>query len=419
MKRLRIVSLVAGLSLAACGAPAVALPPPPTGPMTLWNFLGIPQGLNKVRDAASNRRGNFPGAERKPPLKALADPANLQSEVPAIKKAAEIKTEEDMAPQKIKAVKYLATVGCGCYPGVKEALLESLGDCTEEVRYQTVLAIEDASTMHCETCNSDCCCNEELTKKLAELAYEKNDKGCWLEPSERVREAAKNAMRSCCPGQGPPPSAAPAETVPSEETIPTPPAPESVPESERSAQAAAAHDFHGGFRQATAGSARVRRGRNRRDRDRRLWKSRRFVHRFLDAPHDEPNRHRHGGPRPPRQRPPRPDEASRRSRRLRAPALAVAPASAARPRRQRPSRPRNRGLTPAPPKAGCCRSRITSLHRRRPSPATTPHMARWPWRRRSARPHRRQSPSPRVRDTRSRRGCPHQQGRGHRRSASR
>jgi hypothetical protein len=195
--------------------------------------------MNKIRDATSNRRGNFPGAERKPPLKALADPANLQSEVPAIKKAAEIKTEEDMAPQKIKAVKYLATVGCGCYPGVKEALLESLGDCTEEVRYQTVLAIEDASTMHCETCNSDCCCNEELTKKLAELAYEKNDKGCWLEPSERVREAAKNAMRSCCPGQGPPEDVTPVrrdEVIPSEETIPTPPSPESVPDSDRSAK---------------------------------------------------------------------------------------------------------------------------------------------------------------------------------------
>ena len=172
MKRIPVASLVAGLCVAAFCNRAVALPPPPTAPFTLWNFLGIPQGLNKIRDAASNRRGNFPGAERKPPLKALADPSNLESPVSAIKKAAEIKSEEDMAPQKIKAVKYLATVGCGCYGGVKEALMESLEDCTEEVRYRTVLAIEDAATMHCDVCNRDCCCDEELTKKLAELAYE-------------------------------------------------------------------------------------------------------------------------------------------------------------------------------------------------------------------------------------------------------
>jgi hypothetical protein len=239
MKRITVVSPLAALGLVAamCG-PADALPPPPSAPLTLWNFLGIPQGFNKIRDASFNRRGNFPGLERKPPLKALADPSNLQSPVSAIKKAAEIKSEEDMAPQKIKAIKYLATVGCGCYGGVKEAMMEALEDCTEEVRYQTVLAIEDASTLHCETCNRDCCCDEELTKKLAEIAYEKNDKGCWLEPSERVREAAKSAMSACCPGQGPigedVPSVTPEPGIVPEGNVPTPP--QVTPEGDRSAR---------------------------------------------------------------------------------------------------------------------------------------------------------------------------------------
>ena len=235
MKRISQASLVAALIGASFCDRAIALPPPPSAPFTLWNFLGIPQGMNKIRDATSNRRGNFPGMERKPPLKALADPKNLESPVSAIKKAAEIKTEEDMAPQKIKAIKYLATVGCGCYGGVQEALIDALDDCTEEVRYQTVLAIEDAATMHCNVCNNDCCCNEELTKKLAVLAYELNDKGCFLEPSERVREAAKRAMRSCCPGQGPIGEDVPVQpSVPLEETIPTPPEP--TLEGDRSAQ---------------------------------------------------------------------------------------------------------------------------------------------------------------------------------------
>lgn len=165
---------------------------------TLWNFLGIPQGIRKIQGATINRRGNFPGLEPKPPLKALADPANLESKNPAIKKAAEIKTEEDLAKQKIKALKYLATIGCGCYPGVKEALLAALDDCTEKVRYQAALAIGEAAENLCETCNRDCCCDEEMTKRLAEVAYERDEHGCWLEPSARVREAARQAMCACC-----------------------------------------------------------------------------------------------------------------------------------------------------------------------------------------------------------------------------
>jgi len=180
---------------ALCGAASLAQA---ADPVTLWNFLGIPQGIRKVQGATINRRGNFPGLERKPPLKALADPRNLESKNPAIKKAAEIKTEEDLAKQKIKALKYLATIGCGCYPGVKEALMAALDDCTEKVRYQAALAIGEAACNHCSTCNNDCCCDEEMTKRLAEVAYERDDCGCYLEASERVREAAKDAMRACC-----------------------------------------------------------------------------------------------------------------------------------------------------------------------------------------------------------------------------
>lgn len=180
---------------ALCGAASLAQA---ADPVTLWNFLGIPQGIRKIQGATINRRGNFPGLERKPPLKAIADPKNLESKNPAIKKAAEIKTEEDLAKQKIKALKYLATIGCGCYPGVKEALMAALDDCTEKVRYQAALAIAEAACNHCATCNNSCCCDEEMTKRLAEVAYERDDCGCFLEASERVREAAKDAMRACC-----------------------------------------------------------------------------------------------------------------------------------------------------------------------------------------------------------------------------
>ena len=64
--------------------------------VSLWRFMGIPQGMQKIRDATVNRNGNRPKAERKPALKKLADPANLESPNPAIKEAAEIKVQEEL-----------------------------------------------------------------------------------------------------------------------------------------------------------------------------------------------------------------------------------------------------------------------------------------------------------------------------------
>ncbi len=237
MKRhtLQLALVVQIVALAA--RPVAALPPPPTAPFTLWNFLGIPQGFQKIRDATFNRTGDRPGLERLPPLKAIADPENLKSANPAIKAAAAIKSEEDMAPQKIKALKYLSRIGCssGCYPEAKEALMAALDDCTEEVRYQAVLAIQDAITQHCTAaddrqeggcacdCDTACCCSEDMVLKLSQRAYERDDEGCFLEPSERVREAAKKVACACCPGRGP--------TGPPEPTGPPPErAPEGVPE---------------------------------------------------------------------------------------------------------------------------------------------------------------------------------------------
>ena len=184
--------------------PTTATPPP----TTLWSFLGIPQGLRSMKDKWANRFGNHPGLERKPPLKALADPANLKSDVPEIKAAAEIKEAEDLKPQKIKAIKYLAEIGCGCYDKdgkVSKALLAAMDDCTEDVRLATVEAIgEAAQSERCAHCKERSCCNPKITEQLSKMAFERNDQGCWLEPSERVRDAARQALCACCPSYGPP-----------------------------------------------------------------------------------------------------------------------------------------------------------------------------------------------------------------------
>jgi hypothetical protein len=180
----------------------------PAPPVTIWQFLGIPQGVKKLQGATRNRRGNHPNLEPKPPMRALADPRNLESPDPSIKKAAEVKTAEDLKRQKVKAVKYLASVGCGCYDadgGVTAALVASMQDCTEDVRYETIKAISEATEQGaCARCGQGCCCNKDILTTLAKLAYERGDDGCYLEASERVRDAAREALVNCCPNDSPP-----------------------------------------------------------------------------------------------------------------------------------------------------------------------------------------------------------------------
>jgi hypothetical protein len=180
----------------------------PAPPVTLWQFLGIPQGVKKLQGATRNRRGNRPNREPKPPMRAIADPRNLESPDASIKKAAEVKTLEDLKMQKIKAVKYLASIGCGCYDadgGVTAALVASMQDCTEDVRYETIKAISEATEEGaCAKCGEGCCCNKEILTTLAKIAYERRDDGCYLEASERVREAAREALETCCPNDSPP-----------------------------------------------------------------------------------------------------------------------------------------------------------------------------------------------------------------------
>ena len=181
--------------------------------------MGIPQGLQKIRDVTINRRGNHPRLERKPPLKRIADPANLESTDPAIKAAAEIKQAEDMKAQKIKAIKFLAKMGCGCYDKegkITDALIAAMDDCTPDVRLAAIEAIGDTAggAECCTKCGSTSCCSEKVTKRLSEIAYERDDTGCHLEPNADIRKAAAKALCICCPNRA---------TGPIEEDVPETP----------------------------------------------------------------------------------------------------------------------------------------------------------------------------------------------------
>ena len=196
----------------AWGQTSAPFPPPAKPPTTLWSFLGIPQGCAKIHAQLFNRFGHMPFLEPKPPVRGIADPRNLSKGMPdAIKTAALIKQQEDLVPQKIKAVRYLAKIG---YPGNTEraelvtgALLSALTDPNEQVRYATVKAIQGKVRRrgggNCSECGTTHCCNEKILKALADIAYKRGPSGCYLEPSERVRRAAEETLELCCPAEEP------------------------------------------------------------------------------------------------------------------------------------------------------------------------------------------------------------------------
>ena len=198
LTRLTLLSLAVSMVVGCRGA---QVPTPPV--TTVWQKLGVPQAAAGIRDGLVNRRGNFPGLERKPPLARLVDAPALDPESKLFEASADIKKKEDLKKQKIKALKYLAEVGCGCYNddgSMEAALLEALNDCDADVRLAAVEAIESAAGSCC-SCTNSCnvsCCTEDIQKKLMEMARGEDD-GCFKEPSAEIRAAATRAYTACPP----------------------------------------------------------------------------------------------------------------------------------------------------------------------------------------------------------------------------
>lgn len=177
---------------------------------TLPEFLGLTD-LGKAIGGAAHRvisrvvsgldlQGRFPALQPKPPLVPITDPSNLNEDAPPVLKAAAgAKTEEDTAPQKIMAIRYLAELGCGgCYPNIEDALLASLDDCTEAVRFEAVNSLRGSNRPSCHYCNSKRCCSNKVQKRLQAMAFDMDkERGCYVEPSARVRRAARLALQQC------------------------------------------------------------------------------------------------------------------------------------------------------------------------------------------------------------------------------
>jgi hypothetical protein len=201
-KRFLLVCLLS--SVTGCATSPIQVP-------TLWDRLGIPAAGARLRDATLNRNGNFPGLEKKPPVLRIADPANLAEGKPeVVKTAAKIKQDQDMKKQKLKAIKFLAEVGCGCYnkdDQVAKALLEALNDCDPDVKKAAIAAISQNAAA-CNKCSRGCevtCCTPDVVKKLEEMAVGIDEKGCPKEPDREIRSAAMSALKQCgCAPERPP-----------------------------------------------------------------------------------------------------------------------------------------------------------------------------------------------------------------------
>ncbi len=145
-----------------------------------------------------------------------------------IQSAAKIKMAEDMKKQKLKALKYLADINCGCYNNdgkVEAAFLEALADCDPDVRLAAVEGLANAAScssgekkhcLHCKdkkkgllkgkdeepSCCDGCrttCCTRKLQDKLQEIAYGMTDDGCYKEPVMEIRCAAEQLLCACPP----------------------------------------------------------------------------------------------------------------------------------------------------------------------------------------------------------------------------
>lgn len=202
-------------------AAAPAVGPPPTLPQ----FLGVDQckqhtveGFGALRRLVHRMfpalETAFPGAQGPPPVSPVSSPENLESPSPAVAAAAKIKQEEDQAQQKILALNYLASIGCGgCYPEVEDALLAAMDDCTEDVRYAAVKAVKEAAGQPCTFCKNGACCSPRIRARLREMSDDQGDDCCPREPSARIRRVARIALTYCGPDisvpvpeiEGPPP----------------------------------------------------------------------------------------------------------------------------------------------------------------------------------------------------------------------
>jgi len=235
-----------GSVFAADGAPIPATPPfaSPDIKPTLCDWL-------TARPIALAKKVALTDPLQKPPF--VGQPPDSLKGM-----AAGIRAVQLDAPNRAKAAAYLGTVDCVTYPQAQAMLIATMqDDPAEEVRYEAVMALRNMMSHGCSNLDSECecekcrgmkkvsreterhtkkmqnaviheakgkakkearkankvvketrydccrgCCNAKVLNALAEVAYGKDEFCCYVEPSERIREAAAEGMSLCCTNSG-------------------------------------------------------------------------------------------------------------------------------------------------------------------------------------------------------------------------
>lgn len=274
MKRTMIaLALISGPATAAFAQDVPGIPP--VGPLapgnnvtvsnkccSIFDFLGVQQlgsfvnnqicktqlftGVNTLLGPLGRALGLGPSL--------LSD--KFAKEGGAMGLANKLKKEEKKVPLKVRAIKYLGTLDCHCYPDIVVQLLLSLDDCSEKVRYAALEALANkcgggkcCGKKHgkplsackdcgvCDTCtNGDCppcdcpgcMCQKEVLARLNKLLLDRDEFGCLKEKSQRVRDLATQMIEDCLVAHQPHPAETPVTADPTPIPDPVQPTPEPI-----------------------------------------------------------------------------------------------------------------------------------------------------------------------------------------------
>lgn len=243
---MRTGACVAGLAIALVQATCCATPAhaqTTAAPTTVWSFLGVPNpfGLNAaaqqsanpaIQAAAKAKAAKHEICKKKAAIKYLAGLGCTPEhpEVMPALMAAMDDPDEQVRYEAVKAVLQTAEV-CQSRDQKKETrktkgLSESCADWKKalekqfcdaldrlcgkappkEHKHKLKKAMKNMLGGECEDpTKEDCpcadrrgsCCSPEMREKLMKLAYGRDDMGCFLEPSKRVRDLAEQALNAC------------------------------------------------------------------------------------------------------------------------------------------------------------------------------------------------------------------------------
>jgi len=242
----RTVARVAGLAIALLQATfcaTLAHAQTTAAPTTMWSFLGVPNpfGMNAaaqqsanpaIQAAAKAKAAKHEICKKKAAIKYLAGLGCTPEhpEVMPALMAAMDDPDEQVRYEAVKAVLQTAEV-CQSRDQKKETrktkgMSESCKDWKKAIekqfcdaldrlcgkappkehKHKLKKAMKSMLGGECEDpTKEDCpcadrrgsCCSQEMRDKLMKLAYGRDDMGCFLEPSKRVRDLAEQALNAC------------------------------------------------------------------------------------------------------------------------------------------------------------------------------------------------------------------------------